>query len=92
VKPPPPTPSHPHGGHPQQHLPMGETLLVQHPVLTPLLTQQSNNPQNIPSPNSTNPPTQAQTPISLNVTASSTGPALQNLGELQSESNSKERV
>ncbi|XP_033610855.1 myelin regulatory factor isoform X3 [Cryptotermes secundus] len=79
VKPPPPTP-HPHGGLPQQHLPVGETLLVQHPVLTPLLTQQNSNPQNIPSPNSTNPPAQAQTPISLNVTASSTGPTLQNLG------------
>ncbi|XP_069702809.1 myelin regulatory factor isoform X2 [Periplaneta americana] len=76
VKPPPPTPPH----HPQQHLPVSETLLVQHPVLTPLLTQQASNPPNIPSPNSTNPPAQAQTPISLNVTAAPAGPALQNLG------------
>jgi hypothetical protein len=79
VKPPP----HPHAGHPQHHLPLGETLLVQHPILTPLLTQQSASPQNIPSPNSTNPPAQTQTPISLNVTASSAGPTLQNLGDWQ---------
>ncbi|PSN54011.1 hypothetical protein C0J52_10163, partial [Blattella germanica] len=77
AKPPPPTPPH---SHPQQHIPVGETLLVQHPVsvLTPLLPQAT--PPNIPSPNSTNPPPQPQTPISLNVTATTAGPTLHNLG------------
>ncbi|XP_068082785.1 myelin regulatory factor [Anabrus simplex] len=90
-KPPPPSSSlhaemllhhHQHHGHHHPALyptapPHGaENLLVQHPVLTPLL-----NPPNVASPSSTNPPA-PQTPISLNVTAAaaSSGPTLQTLG------------